>query len=384
MGFLGKLSIGLSVVFLGIAVWFSTSKFLPKEYHLPPPPALTGLLTVNKPKVLEKLLEGQVLGPESAVIENDVIYTCTLDGMCLKIVDGKIAKSVPVTAHATNCDGKRETIPICGRPLGIRRFNSQQFIVADAVLGLLLINFEEETKEVLLPSTTVVEKKRLGFPDDLDIVDNDTILFTDLSAKYGYSDCDLAFFEHIRDGRLLEYKVSTGQLRVLMDGLAVANGVQLHPDKNSVLVCETAMARIHRYYFAGPKKGTQQIFVDNLPGFPDNIRISRSGDSFYVALPFHRSEQKPHIFDRLGPWPLARKFIGELLKILPDNVLQRFVVGSTHGIVLQLDLNGMILRSWHDPEGTVISHISEVDDDGGDFLYLSSFVNNYIGRMSKE
>uniref|UniRef100_A0A183CJ86 Str_synth domain-containing protein n=1 Tax=Globodera pallida TaxID=36090 RepID=A0A183CJ86_GLOPA len=191
-------------------------------------------------------LRGQVLGPESIVVEKNVLYTCTLDGKCLKIVNGQIEKSIPMTAH-TNCDGKRQTIPFCGRPLGIRRYTDQQFIVADAVLGLMLINFDEETKELLVPSMTIVEKKRLGFPDDLDIAaDNDTIFFSDLSAKYGYSDVHLAFLEHVNDGRLIEYKMSTGKLRVVMDGLVVANGVQMHPDKQSVLVCETAMARIHR------------------------------------------------------------------------------------------------------------------------------------------
>uniref|UniRef100_A0A183CPI1 Adipocyte plasma membrane-associated protein n=1 Tax=Globodera pallida TaxID=36090 RepID=A0A183CPI1_GLOPA len=103
MGILGNLSIVSSLLFFGTAVWFSANNFLPKEYHLPLPPALTGPLTVNKPNVFEKLLEGQVLGPESIVVEKNVLYTCTLDGKCLKIVNGHIEKSIPMTAH-TNCD----------------------------------------------------------------------------------------------------------------------------------------------------------------------------------------------------------------------------------------------------------------------------------------
>uniref|UniRef100_A0A183CR08 SGL domain-containing protein n=1 Tax=Globodera pallida TaxID=36090 RepID=A0A183CR08_GLOPA len=140
----------------------------------------------------------------------------------------------------------------------------------------------------------------------------------------------------------------------------------------------------YSYYFSGLKKGRQQIFVDNLPGFPDNIRLSSNGKSFFVALAFHRSEKSPHTFDKLGPWPFARKVLGELIKLLPDSFINYFYAGSVHGIILELDLNGVIVRSWHDPNGSVISHISEADDDGGEFLYLSSFVNNYIGRMSKK
>jgi hypothetical protein len=31
----------------------------------------------------------------------------------------------------------------CGRPLGIRRQNAEQFIVADSVLGIFAVNFEK-------------------------------------------------------------------------------------------------------------------------------------------------------------------------------------------------------------------------------------------------
>lgn len=42
------------------------------------------------------------------------------------------------------------------------------------------------------------------------------------------------------------YKISTGEIQVLMDGLQFSNGVQIHPDKVSVLFTESLMARVHR------------------------------------------------------------------------------------------------------------------------------------------
>lgn len=69
------------------------------------------------------------------------------------------------------------TNALCGRPLGIRRFNAKQFIVADAFLGLLLVDFENGKSEILLSSQVSVQGKRIGFVEDLDFVDNDTIIF---------------------------------------------------------------------------------------------------------------------------------------------------------------------------------------------------------------
>lgn len=39
--------------------------------------------------------------------------------------------------------GARNTMSYCGRPLGIRRYNANKFIVADAVLGLFSVDFEK-------------------------------------------------------------------------------------------------------------------------------------------------------------------------------------------------------------------------------------------------
>ena len=42
-------------------------------------------------------------------------------------------------------------------------------------------------------------------------------------------------------------------------------------------------SRIFRYYLKGPKAGTHDVFVDGLPGMPDNIRPNGKG-GFYITL----------------------------------------------------------------------------------------------------
>ena len=68
------------------------------------------------------------------------------------------------------------------------------------------------------------------------------------------------------------------------------------------------------YYFAGPKKGRHELFVPNLPGFPDNIRLSSSGKSFYIALCMSRNPDADgeNFLDWAAQWPMLRKVIGEV------------------------------------------------------------------------
>ena len=73
------------------------------------------------------------------------------------------------------------------------------------------------------------------------------------------------------------------------------------------------------------------MFADNLPGHPDNIRLSTSGRSLYVALFglreasgstfFDRiahiigladAKGSPNLFDRTAHYPLVRKIFGEV------------------------------------------------------------------------
>lgn len=61
-----------------------------------------------------------------------------------------------------------------------------------------------------------------------------------------------------------------------------------------------------RHYFAGPKAGKTEIFADNLPGFPDNIRQSTSG-TYYVGLASIRHADAASLMDTLGPLPWLRK-----------------------------------------------------------------------------
>ena len=39
-----------------------------------------------------------------------------------------------------------------------------------------------------------------------------------------------------------------------------------------------------RYHLEGPKKGSHEVFADNLPGMPDDLGASEDGKTYWVAL----------------------------------------------------------------------------------------------------
>lgn len=39
-----------------------------------------------------------------------------------------------------------------------------------------------------------------------------------------------------------------------------------------------------RYWLKGPKQGTSDIFIDNLPGPPDGISIAEDGQTYWVTI----------------------------------------------------------------------------------------------------
>lgn len=74
-----------------------------------------------------------------------------------------------------------------------------------------------------------------------------------------------------------------------------------------------------RYWLKGPKKGTSEIFLDNLPGVPDNIVPYKNG-GFVVSLILTR--EAPDIPNYLAPFPRLRQIISRFGALL-EMVLQK-------------------------------------------------------------
>lgn len=52
-----------------------------------------------------------------------------------------------------------------------------------------------------------------------------------------------------------------------------------------------------------------------------------------------------------------------------------------YGLVIEYDLNGKALRSWHDPTGKVVESVSNVVLHNNK-LYMGSFIHDYIAVVN--
>jgi sugar lactone lactonase YvrE len=252
-----------------------------------------------------------------------------------------------------------------GRPLGLHFDPTGNLIVADAYKGLLSISPEG--------SLTVLATKEGGVPfrltDDVDIAADGTIYFSDASSKFPNDKYMLDLMEHRPNGRLLAYDPRTNATTLVLDNLYFANGVAVAPDQSFVLVVETGKVRVKRYWISGPKKGETDIFVDNLPGYPDGIS-SNGRDGFWLALPTIRDPN----YDNLLPKPFLRKILARLPQFLLPSV-------KPYGFLLGLDMDGRCVQNLQDPSGESYHFITSVQEHEG-MLYLGSAEEDAIGRLS--
>lgn len=77
------------------------------------------------------------------------------------------------------------------------------------------------------------------------------------------------------------------------------------------------MLRFRRHYLKGAKKGTTDIFVDGLPGLPDNIKPCKQEGNFYVTLIMPR-DPTPTFLVNIGKYPLLRKFVAQSLAVVQN------------------------------------------------------------------
>ena len=147
--------------------------------------------------------------------------------------------------HTGSVEGEK----LCGRPLGMHfdPNNSDELYVADSSVGLIKVNIKSRDVKVLVPvNSTFGGRTILNFPNDLVVLANGSVFFTDSSRKFTRYQNRLEFFESRAHGELLYYNPD-GSYGVLRSGLFFPNGICLTHDKSALLIAETTRARILRY-----------------------------------------------------------------------------------------------------------------------------------------
>ncbi|XP_044069446.1 adipocyte plasma membrane-associated protein isoform X1 [Siniperca chuatsi] len=384
---------GFLLLPLLVIIFILESPIHPEAFSLKEPPVMKGCWEPNlKLREAERLFEDQISGPESIANIGDVLFAGTADGKILKLIGRRIHT---VTRLGKLPCGSKEEESSCGRPLGIRVGPNGTLFVADAYLGLFEVDPATGDATRLVSGGQVVAGRKLSFINDLAVTrDGKKVYFTDSSSRWQRRDYMHLIMEATADGRyvrtrftrkpplgasafrklVLEYDTESRELTVVMENLRFPNGIQLLPDEESVLVAETTMARIRRVHVAGLNKGGMDTFVDNLPGFPDNIRPSSTG-GYWVAMSAVRPNPGFSMLDFLSQRPWIKKLI---FKLFSQEVLMKFV--PRYSLVAELHDGGICTRSFHDPNGLVVAYVSEVHEYDGS-LYLGSFRSPYIAKL---
>jgi sugar lactone lactonase YvrE len=325
----------------------------PVAWQAPVAPPAAGLDAPNgQLRPVESLGAGVALGPEATAIDaGGRVYTGTSDGRILRI-DPVRRTVVPIVATG-------------GRPLGMAFEKSGRLLICDAEKGLL----------ALAPSgtlrTLVTQQGGLPFrfTNDVDVAPDGLVYFTDSSPRFGIRQVRDAILEHGGGGRLMRYDPATGKLDLLLFDLQFANGVAVSGDGSFVLVAETGAYRVTRYWLAGPKRGTFESFLENLPGLPDNVTWSPDRHAFWIAL---YSPRLPAL-DLLAPHPFLRKIVYRLpLWIQPQP--------ARHAWALAVDEQGKVVANLQDTSPQSFAPVTSVRERDGT-LWLGSLERESLGRI---
>ena len=335
---------------------FAPTRVTPVRWQPPPAPSQdSGPYARNEGlQGVTRLGAGRLDGPEGLVID-------ARGGIVTGLADSHVVRLDPST-------GKLSVLARTdGRPLGLALHPDGRIVIADAVRGLLAVT-PDSRLQVLADAAGPLP---LGFTDDVTVSrDGRHAWFSDASQKWGYGHDAEAVMEHGGDGRLLRHDFRTGRSEVMLTGLQFANGVALGPDERFVLVNETGAYRITRLWLKGPKAGQRDVFIDNLPGLPDNLSFN-GRDRFWVALYAPRNP----LLDGLADWPSVRKVVSRALQVLPKPVEHR-------AMVLGLDTDGRVMTYLEDRSRGNYSPITTVREHQGQ-LYLGSLHQDSVGRLAR-
>ncbi|XP_070578296.1 adipocyte plasma membrane-associated protein-like [Ptychodera flava] len=362
----------VAVAVTALIVILLPSPIKPKAFSIPDPPEFVGALAPNKKlQRAKRLFEGVIQGPESMDQHKGVIYTGTANGNIMKLTGDELEY---FTSFGKEPCGGQENEHTCGRPLGIRINENGTMFAIDAYRGLFQVDTKTGDTATLVSAGAPIEKKAPKFLNDLDVQKDGIIYFTDSSYRWQRRENRYAALEGGECGRLLWYNPVTRKAKVLLKNLHFPNGVQLSPQQDYLLVSETSRARILKYNLKGPRSGKVETFAENLPGLPDNIRRSQGG-GYWVGIASVRSS-KFSLYDFMTTRPWLRSIF---TKLFDAETMMKFL--PQYGLVIELDEDGQIIQSLHDPTGEVVPSVSEVHESTTGQLYLGSYHSPFIARL---
>ncbi|MFI4931800.1 MAG: ABC transporter permease [Burkholderiales bacterium] len=341
--------------------------YVSPTYHgMPPAPSTapdcgTPWALNDKLKSVNVIGLGRIEGPEDVILDrNDNLYAGSRHGDIVRFFPPDYQR-MEIFAH------------IGGTPLGMAFDKHDNLYVCIGGMGLYRVTperkVEKVTDETNRSYSSVNDDSRLRLADDLDISDDGRIFFSEATVRYEMHEWATDGLEARGNGRIICYDTRTGKTHTVLRDLKFPNGVCIASDGQSFLFAETWGCTVKRHWFDGPKKGTTELLLDNLPGFPDNINNSSDGH-YWMSL----------VGMRCPALDLAWKMPGfrrRMAKRVPRD--EWLFPNINTGCVLKFNERGEVLETLWDLGGENHPMITSMREHRG-YLYLGGIMNNRVGQ----
>ena len=300
---------------------------------------------------------GQFEGPEDATLGLDGrIYATTYDGTVVQIRNRGVSAFTKLE----------------GRALGIETDQDGSFIVANAYVGLQRIA-TDGTVTTLLDS---IDGEPLYDANSLGIAPDGKIYFSQSSKKFGakkyhgsFEASLLDILEHGGHGSVFEYDRDTGTATRIIKDLNYANGVAVSEGGDYLIIAETGHYRILKHWLTGERAGETEVLLQNLPGFPDNVKNGQNG-RFWIGFAAPRNA----LIDKWSDNPALRRMVQRL-----PATLRPKAEPLSH--VIAIDGDGNVLMNMHDPSHRFPTLTGVVETR--EALYLTTLFGNSLPRLAK-
>jgi ribose transport system permease protein len=349
-------------------------KFLSKVYvaptyaPLPPAPGTdrgSPYALNDRLRAVEAIGLDRIDGPEDVILdEDDNIYVGNRTGDIVRFLAPDYARQ-EVFAH------------VGGRPLGMAFASDGSLLCCIGGMGLYRVakdrKIEKLTDETNRSWFSVIDDSRLRLADDLDIAPDGRVFFSEATIRYEMHEWPVDCLESRGNGRIICFDPNTGTTHTVLKKLVFPNGICMTHDRQSFLFAETWACRVSRYWFGGPKKGTVEPVIGDLPGYPDNINRASDG-TYWLAVVGMRTPA----FDLALKMPGFRRRMAR--RIAPDEWMYPNI---NTGCVLRFDETGRIIETLWDLGGESHPMITSMREHKG-HLYIGGILNNRVGRLRLE
>lgn len=355
-----------AVILLGfsLSVLFQACSLKPLAWTPPVKPELSGSTAVNELLSTVEWVDLQGwYGPEDIAVDKQGNLFCGVHITRTDFTDGRILKIDTNGVISTFCNtGSWVT--------GLGFDKDENLIACDQKRGLISVNKKGEI-------TVLAHKDEHGkpflLPNDVDIAADGMIYFSNTSSKVSFSrkNARKILFEVEPDGGLYSYNPYNKEVKTLIDSSFFGNGVAVSLHDDFVLMVELTKYRVVKYWLKGDKKGQTEIFLENLPGFPNGISRRNDG-SFWLGFTTRRDD----LLDKIQQKPVLKKIIyGFPFWLQPKQ--------ESFGMIMHVSESGDILKTYYDTTGKLVPEASSIEERDG-YIYLGGDLTGHIGKYKIE